>query len=420
MRLPCLASLCLASLFLAACSSNGRKGGPAEDMSIPSDGFVMGSSDLANGGCATATYQAHQAPAAMLVILDRSASMADNNKWVFAAQATVQALDQDVFDTMSLVLMTVPSGPINSPPCISFAQPQVACGVAPFPQVDLKPAGTAKSTDPMGVRHDIKQYITTTMPEVDDPDSTPMYGGLQAALSDLQGIKNMKRIIMVVTDGSWDCTTFSNRPGYDDCNMCPHEWEDPGNVVKLLQAANMDPNSPVDTFIVGVPGADTYDASACMYPPYHMRAALSAIAYAGSPGNVPGNCTGKTFTQQTPDPAVSCHFDMTQGNFNTTALVNAITNVRGKVLGCTFDLPPVDGGMVDPNDINVTYSVNGGMDMQLYKRKDPNNTCLTAGCWDWTDANMDKIQLIGKACSDVQTGMNAKVQIVLGCPTIIG
>ena len=73
----------------------------------------LSSSDLANGGCATASYAAHQDPAALLVLLDRSASMADANKYVFAAQAIVQALDQDVFDTMYLGLYATPSGTVH-------------------------------------------------------------------------------------------------------------------------------------------------------------------------------------------------------------------------------------------------------------------------------------------------------------------
>ncbi len=329
--------------------------------------------------------------------------------------------------------MTVPSGPVNAPQCVLDASfgtvTQVACGVPPFPQVDLKLAGNMKSNDAGGVRHDIKSYITQTMPEVNDPDSTPMYSGIQAALADLQAIPNMKRILMVVSDGSWDCAVFGNRGGFDDCNCCSHEWEDPQNVIKLVGDANKDPNAPVETFIVGVPGADTVgvqgqggcgDMVGCDWPPYAMRAALSAIAFSGSPTNVPANCTGKTFTQATPNPQTSCHFDMTQGNFNTMALTTAISQVRGKVLGCTFDLPALDGGMVDPTQVNVDYSINGGMQMDLVKRADPNNPCTQMGCWDYTDANQNKIQLIGKACDDIQNNMNTKVDIVLGCATVIG
>ena len=43
-------------------------------------------------------------------------------------------------------------------------------------------------------------------------------------------------------------------------------------------AGGPDPAAPVQTFVIGVPGADTYDSSGCNAPPYHMRLALSAFA----------------------------------------------------------------------------------------------------------------------------------------------
>ncbi len=108
-------------------------------------------------------------------------------------------------------------------------------------------------------------------------------------------------------------------PAYKDGNGCL-DWENPNNIISLLRTANEDPNVPVETFIVGVPGADTYDATGKNFPPYHMRLALSAMTYAGSPKNVPSSCTGTTYTQTGADPTVPCHFDMTvPGRFSTTA-----------------------------------------------------------------------------------------------------
>jgi hypothetical protein len=399
----------------SGCGSGGRNGGgsdAAPDLTTP------GEADLANGGCGTATYVAKQSPAAMLVLLDRSASMADNNKYVSAAQAIVQAIDQDVFDTMAVGLMAAPSGTVAGPACIAGFP--VACQAPPFPQVDLQIAGANKSNAPMGVRHDIKAWLAANSPDTGAGDATPMYSAIQAAFGALGGVVGLpagaKRILMVVTDGSWDCTQFSTRPGYPDCNGCDHEWEKPESVITLVAAQEMDPMTPVESFVIGVPGADTFDASGCMYPPYHMRAGLSAIAYAGSPANAPANCTGKTFTDASPDPTVSCHFDMTQNNFTTQAVADAISQVRGKVLGCLFDLPAVDGGMIDPNEVNVTYTINGTT-VDLSRRADPSNMCTAMGCWDYSSDG--RVQLIGKACDDVGASPNAQVQIVLGCPTII-
>src|SRR6476659_2241604 len=103
----------LAALVLAACNSENRRRGDA--------GVGGGSSDvdLASplGACATAQFEAHQAPAALLVVLDRSSSMASNNKWNFAAQAVVQALDADIFDSMYVGLYSAPSGSVTGPQC---------------------------------------------------------------------------------------------------------------------------------------------------------------------------------------------------------------------------------------------------------------------------------------------------------------
>ncbi len=400
-----------AALALAACNSDARRhgdagvgGGGSEDLSSPLS------------ACATAEYDAHQAPAALLVVLDRSSSMTDNNKWNFAAQAVVQALDQDIFDSMYVGLYSAPSGNVTGPECI-LGTP-VACQAPPFPQVNLALASTQKSMATSGVRHDIMTWLTANSPDSGFGDASPIYAALQSAIGALQAWSQPgKRIILLVTDGTISCNQFSSRPGYMDCNGCSHDWEDPNNIVSLLSQANSDPNKPIETFVVGVPGADTYDAQGCSYPPYHMRLALSAIAAAGSPTNVPPTCTGKTFSQGGGDPQVSCHFDLTQGNFNTQALSDTISLVRGKVLGCTFDLPQPDGGMLDPNQVNVEYTVNGNA-VQLYKRKDPANLCAAMGCWDYSPGG-DKVQLVGKACDDVQGTPDAQVKIIVGCQTLI-
>src|SRR5205814_10129033 len=111
------------------------------------------------------------------------------------------------------------------------------------------------------------------------------------------------------------------RPGYDDCSGCAHEWEDPLNIVGLAGTAYADATKPIETFVLGLPGADTFDGAACVAAPYHMRLALSAIAAAGSPAHVPEECTGRTYTQGGPDPAVPCHTDLTPGGSYTVGKV---------------------------------------------------------------------------------------------------
>jgi hypothetical protein len=343
--------------------------------------------------------------------------MLDQNKWVFAAQAIVQALDQPVFDTMTIGLLAAPNAAVTGPLCVKGAT--VACGVPAFPQVDLKFAGSYKSSDPSGVRHDIKTWLTNNNAQDygQGGEGNPLYDAIQASFGALDIWPGPgRRILLVVTDGAISCTSLSSRQGYVDINGCL-DWENPNNIMALVLQANNSQTSPIDTFIVGVPGSDSYDPTGVSYPPYHMRAALSDIAYAGSSANVPANCTHtKPFAQTDPDPSISCHFDMTQ-NYSATALANAISAVRGKVLGCIFDVPQPEGGTLDPNKVNVSYAVGGGSQNAIFKRASPTEDCSTTGCWDYTTDG--KVELFGKACDDVQSSTDADVEITVGCQTIV-
>ena len=120
----------------------------------------------------------------MLVLLQRSGSMAQNNKWVFAAQAIVATLDQDAFDTMSLGLLAAPSSLVQGPACV-FNFP-VACGVPAFPQVDLGARGRHEVDGGAGVRKDIKTWLTVNAPDQSAGQGNPLYSAIQSGLGALQ------------------------------------------------------------------------------------------------------------------------------------------------------------------------------------------------------------------------------------------
>jgi hypothetical protein len=250
-----------------------------------------------------------------------------------------------------------------------------------------------------------------------DADASPLF---DATVRSLDALKSWpvdgKRILLLVSDGSLSCTSLASPPrsSFQDANGCP-DWEHPDNFVSLLKSAHDDPQKPILSFVVGVPGADTYDPSGATYPPYRMRAALSAIAYAGAPEFVDPACTGKTFSQGDPDPAVPCHFDMTQGGFSGDALAKVISQVRGKALGCVFEPPESDTGVeIDPDQVNVQYNVGAGP-TDILRRKDKTDLCEDDLCWDYNGEG--KIELIGKACADVTNAAKAAVSIVAGCKT---
>lgn len=404
--------------------SGGTTGSAGGDAGAP-DGF---------GACSKFSAEAKQAPAAMLIVLDRSASMSLLNKWGTAQLAIVQAIDEDVFDTMSLGMSVFPSGYVGAPDCLcpgggptcfGVLPMGVACGYPTLPQVPIQPAGTSKSAAPMGVRHDLYSWLTGHSPEVaDQSDASPIYDSLKDAYAVLKTVNIAKRLVVLITDGGGSCTSVSGDPArlgkaISD-GMC-QDWESPLAMNALISAAATDAQAPIDTFVVGVPGSNSHGGMQGAYAtaPYSMLLALSTYAVSGSPTTVDPTCDkGATFTQGAADPAHPCHIDLSNGaSFSSGALAKTIANIRGSALGCVYDLPPAPmGETIDKSQVNVVVTING-MDYTVPKRKDPSDMCLTSPCWDY-DAQ-GKVDLIGITCSTVSTAATAKVEVYVGCATIL-
>jgi hypothetical protein len=422
--------------------SGGSTGVGLTDGSVP-DGLAA---------CTTFTAVAQQAPAAMLIVLQRSASMSTNGKWPAAQSALVQAIDEDVFDTMSVGLTAFPVGTTPAPACLDGIFPSVYCSypgysptatpatcttstdctaplacvngscIIPLP-VPIAAAGTNKSTAPTGVRHDIAQWLTANSPESDDEsNSSPIYDAMNYGYQVLQATPIDKRIMVLITDGGFDCTSVSRnptRPGISD-GLCP-DWEIPTTVNAMITAARTNATTPVETFIVGVPGSNStpnQQQGLWTAAPYNMLLALSTYAVSGSPSTVDPTCDKNAmWTQSGPNPAKPCHIDLSNGaNFNAGALATAIATLRGKALGCVYPLPPPPMGQtIDPAKVNVVITI-AGVPYTIPRRTSPSDMCLTSPCWDY-DA-MGQVNLIGIACSTVSTSASAKVDIYVGCATI--
>lgn len=397
--------------------------GSGLDSGVP-DGF---------GECAKFSGEAKQAPAALLFVLDRSASMSQQGKWGTAQLAVVQAIDKDVFDTMSLGLSAFPSNFTAMPDCLcnyiggpgicELVLPMgVACGYPTLPQIAIAPAGAEKSNAASGVRHDIYQYLVSKTPESADPsDASPIYDSLTGAYAALKAQQIDKRIAVLITDGGFSCTSLAipTRPGYSDgaCN----DWEYPDSVNTLINSARLDPDKPINTFVVGVPGSNSHGEMQGSYAtaPYSMRLALSTYAVNGSPDTVDPACDmGLVFTQGGADPAKPCHIDLSNGaNFNPDTLSNAIETIRGKALGCLYDLPkPPPGQQIDPALVNVVVTL-GSSTSVIPKRQSTSDDCAADGCWDYNATQ--QVQLLGKTCTDVSAASDAKVEIYVGCSTIL-
>lgn len=374
-------------------------------------------------GCAKFSASADLAPAAMLVVLDRSASMSQLNKWGAAQLALVQAIDKDVFDTMSLGLSAFPSGYTGAPECLcpgfgptcgGLLPKGVACGYPTLPQVPIAPAGTDKSNAPQGVRHAVYQFLVANSPEVADPsDASPIYDSLQGAYLALKATPIEKRIAVLITDGGFSCTSLSGRAGYSD-GACL-DWEYPDSVNQLIANARTDASKPILTFVVGVPGSDSTGQMQGPYAtaPYSMKLALSTYAVSGSPDTVAADCDkGAVFTQAGAAPAKPCHLDLT-GGYDVDALANAIAKIRGAAVGCVYPLPaPPPGEEIDLDQVNVVVTLEGAK-TEVLKRADKNDSCTADGCWDYDPKG--NVELLGKACADVNAATKVDVEVFFGC-----
>jgi hypothetical protein len=381
-------------------------------------GQDSGSHDSA--ACASATFEAQGSPAALLFILDASGSMGMDNKYAYAQQAIVAAMDQPVFDSMSLGLLLYPQPTTVAAACPELLGIGVNCVVSGLPQVPLQLAGMNTSSSSSGVRHDMYTTLVASAPASAPGNGNPMYDAFASGINTLQSFPlNGKRILFFVTDGGASCTSqdMPQRPYYADGNGCD-DYEDPSNIVTMLAMAHNDATAPVNSLIVGVEGADTTAADFPNAPPYSVQLALSAYALAGSPETAPSGCEG-VYTKSGSPPATPCFFDLTSTPNFTSTLSTDIGLIRNKLLGCTFLLPTPEAGAVSLEQVNVDYSVNGGAAVELEKRSMSTDMCLTGnGCWDYTGNNTE-VELIGNACTAVESSGTSKVQIIIGCATLI-
>jgi hypothetical protein len=318
--------------------------------------------------CATFHAQTQQAPAAMLVVLQASASMG-GAKWTAAHDAIVAAIGDSVFDTMSIGLTAFPVGTTPAPACLEGIYPSVYCSYPGYvPQGSMTPVALPVPIEPAAMaRTDILAWLNAHLPETQDPsDSSPVYDAMNYGYQVLQATNIDKRMMILITDGGFDCTSVSNDPtrinaAFSD-GLC-NDWENPSQVNLMITNARTSATAPVDTFIVGVPGSNS-------------------------------------------------------ANFNASALGNAIATLRGKELGCVYPVPqPTMGQMADPNKVNVVVTISG-KEYIIPKQSSPTDMCLTSPCWNYTDSTDTSIQLIGITCSTVSTSPSAEVEIYVGCDTI--
>ena len=377
--------------------------------SAADDGAVC--ADLQNkSGCTAQNYRSTELTANVLFVLDRSGSMACNppplqdsvscennplpvdrtkpSKW----QITVDALGK-VFDGLLAKRSTANVG-------LTLFSNDNLCGVQSTPNVAVKPLTAAQ----VGA---LKQVLTQTVPS----GSTPLVGATTLAYAYLHQEANSapgcaepcgargNRFVVLITDGADACPSPSRPQDAAECTAV-------GGCTNYLvkKQAPTAAQSNIRTFVIGAPGSEP------------ARGYLSELAYAGGTARNSGACSHDANAN-----AGDCHFDMTTANDFATALASALNDVSGAALGCEFTVPTT-GAPVTAGSVNVQYrSSNAAPVCFKYDGRD----CATAADgWQFAKAangteDLSRVVICGQACATVRNDSAARVDVILGCDTIV-
>ncbi|WP_231511028.1 vWA domain-containing protein [Chondromyces apiculatus] len=391
----------LVAVGMGACSAagdnetpggSGAGAGSGNPTSSSSGIFDNTTGGNQNGGsfggevCGASTF-ANLVPASILVLLDKSGSMSggdgEPNKWNPTRQALI-AMMNGADNELSMGLLPFPKGDFNdNAAALCFLNPAAAgCAeliadggcqdVAVNPAVGVAPL------------HDSREQITSWLNGASPKGNTPTLVALQRAYQMMRNVNAFgERYVLLMTDGE-PTLALQNVPGIPPANLeCKTEAD---IEAEALAAANGSP--PVKTFVIGAPGSEG------------ASDLLSQIAINGQTQRSP-TCSAA---------AGDCHYQIGTSGFQQE-LEAVLNEIAGKVSDCVFEIPQ-GTAEVDPTLVNVVLETASGT-TETYR-----DTSHQSG-WDYTDASQTKIQLHGETCEAYQAEEGAKVNIILGCKTVI-
>ncbi|MBX3190543.1 MAG: VWA domain-containing protein [Labilithrix sp.] len=355
----------------------------------PGETFTPDAADPSGDGpsCATATMPVTRAAIYMQIILDGSGSMMDpvapagptGLKWKAASDALESFFDdarakKDAAFAVGLFLFDGTKGVLD------FEVPDV-----PIRHVDNAHHAALRSR------------IKLSTPQ----GGTPIKRALEGQIPILQGFvplaplkPNGKRVLVVITDGVPDGPADVQPTVQAQC-------------AKLVEDAFAATPS-ITTFAVGV-GDPASDAST--YNEMFVGR-LATVGGAAAPGCSPG------WNESSPPGSTPCHFQVTPGAKTAAQLrdelLAAINAIRGAATSCELALERADGttGVVDPSRVNVVFTDGEGKQTKV-----PQNA---SDGWTYDDPSDPRAVVFhGPACDRLKAESDGKVEIELGCKTLV-
>ena len=354
-------------------------------------GGLSTSSGGEGGACIGDSYEAEPLPLDILIMLDQSGSMsqsAGNNltKWETVKQAITAFVQQPNVEGISLALqyfgLPQPLIPgCSAQACTTDLDCTGGCGpcgssglcLAPFnPDIDSCDAiDYAWAEVPMQPLPDVAGPILTSLqmhaPGTNTPTKPALEGAIMYATNWQNAHPDHVTVVTFATDGE---------PAVCDTDM---------NNIYAVAAAGFNGMPSIKTFVVGVGGAFS---------------ALDGIAAAGG--------TTSAF-----------HVDL--NTMATQQFVDALNAIRNAALPCSYQIPPPPQGMLpDYTRVNVVYTPGGGPEQTIPKVPDAAHCPPNGLGWYYDDERAPtQIFLCDATCALIKSDLMAKLDIVLGCITIV-
>jgi hypothetical protein len=277
------------------------------------------------------------------------------DKWQSAKTGLSAFVNDPQFAGIRVAIRFFPRDPDATPACDQNAYKEPLVPFGPLPQNAAAIMDAINNESPDGF-------------------TTPIYPALGGAL--LKGIEVAQNspgetsAVLLITDGQ------PQGPAPLCGSVNP---EDPA-VIAGLAAAGAAYDPPVLTYVIGLPGVD--------------QGFANQVAAAGGTG-----------------AAVLVSATNVAAEFQ-----DALSKVTGDALPCEYEVPAeVEGGQVSFSSVNVLLTLEGGAATTL--PQDP--ACNGAG-WRYDNPSAPtRIVLCPETCDAVKAASSAKIQILLGCETVV-
>lgn len=305
--------------------------------------------------CSAATSEATLKKVNMFVTVDKSGSM-QTNGWTEAMSAMKSFFKATTSAGLGVALRFWPDdAPVFG--CNTSSCSTNACASP------LVPLGTLTAAAAPTDAHE--KALIDAINSKSPGGGTPMYPALAGATQWATSYQMMNptelAVVVLITDGA-----------PENCNT------DVNAIANLAGSAYTNANVP--TYVIGIEGASV--------------TTVNKIAQKGG-------------TNQA--------FIVLKGANNTqveSGLLAALNAIRGKAVTCELELP--NTGIWSPNDVSVTFTPGVGSPVILSQVANA-GSCGSGFYYD-NPTNPSKITLCPSTCGTIQADLQAKVEVIVGCP----